>query len=161
YAAGRTYDNSYRHDQVATELDKTSYHPVWRCMAWLRAARMHRNNAQLAGNDLDAAMKLLPEIARDKGVPTAIWLVIGDEMSATVEGRPVNGQMPGQWVYNELNRVLPDSSVALTFKGKYHITWAWEARGGGWANTVTQDGWKLMRERLAVAQEALEKAWAL
>jgi len=39
------------------------------------------------------------------------------------------------------------------------IDFAWEARGNGLANTVTREGWKLFRERLAVARRALTAAF--
>jgi hypothetical protein len=122
---------------------------------------MHAAQPQLVSTDLDNGIKLLPEIARDRSVPSAIWIAIGEQMIAAVQGRPVNGQAPEQWVYNEMNKVMPDGTAALTYKGKYYTKYAWEARGNGWANTVTQEGWKVMAERLVVAQESLEKAWSL
>jgi len=39
------------------------------------------------------------------------------------------------------------------------VTYAWDARGSGWANTVTEQGWKNMRERLTIAADALTQAW--
>ena len=47
------------------------------------------------------------------------------------------------------------------FKGQRYTKYAWEARGSGYANTVTPEGWKLFGERLAAAREALTKAWEL
>jgi|GEM_PF-2274166 tetratricopeptide (TPR) repeat protein len=35
---------------------------------------------------------------------------------------------------------------------------AWIARGSGWANTVTDEGWRLMRERMAEAVKAATRA---
>jgi hypothetical protein len=48
-----------------------------------------------------------------------------------------------------------DALVALC-QGSFLTDWAWTARGSGWANTVTPGGWRLMEERLAMAQEILE-----
>lgn len=168
FAGGRVYGDSFPHDVVAQQLDKSQYHAVWRCMAWLRAARYHQvrmaNDPEQAfkqsASDIEAALKLLPEIAKDKTVPSGVWLALAEQMEANVKTK-INGQAPLQWIYNELNKVLPDSSVALTYKGKYHVEWAWEARGNGWANTVTPDGWRLMRERLDMAAASLEKAWEM
>jgi tetratricopeptide (TPR) repeat protein len=45
--------------------------------------------------------------------------------------------------------------------GAFYIRYAWHARGTGWANTVTKEGHRLYRERLLLAKEYLEKAYAL
>jgi hypothetical protein len=47
------------------------------------------------------------------------------------------------------------------FSGNRLIDSAWEARGGGWANTVTPEGWRLFGERLEAARRELEEAWRL
>jgi tetratricopeptide (TPR) repeat protein len=39
--------------------------------------------------------------------------------------------------------------------------YAWEARGSGFAGTVTPEGWRLMKERMGRAMEAAERALAL
>lgn len=55
----------------------------------------------------------------------------------------------------------PESSRALSARGKARISWAWEARGYGWAREVTEEGWRLMRERLLLAKADLERAMTL
>jgi hypothetical protein len=47
------------------------------------------------------------------------------------------------------------------FKGQRYTKYAWEARGAGYANAVTPEGWKLFGERLATARQELTKAWEL
>ncbi len=49
--------------------------------------------------------------------------------------------------------------LRLQLKGHYLIEYAWEARGKGYANTVTEEGWRLFTERLTEAQTNLERAW--
>lgn len=60
-----------------------------------------------------------------------------------------------------LQRGRPRSVLSRVFRGEGYMDYAWDARGSGWANSVTEDGWKLMKERLAVAEEELTAAWAL
>ncbi len=55
----------------------------------------------------------------------------------------------------------PKDSDVLLIKGNFYINYAWEARGGGWANTVTPQGWRDFAARLATAEEALTRAWEL
>ena len=45
--------------------------------------------------------------------------------------------------------------------GKRHSMQAWEARGGGWASTVTEKGWAGFREHLAKAEQHLTTAWKM
>lgn len=52
----------------------------------------------------------------------------------------------------------PGSITARLCLAQAHVSHAWNARGRGWANTVTDEGWRLMRERLAKAWEVLERA---
>jgi Domain of unknown function (DUF4034) len=52
----------------------------------------------------------------------------------------------------------PQSPAPLVALGDCYVTWAWKARGSGYANTVTDEGWRLMKERLRKAREYLEAA---
>ena len=53
------------------------------------------------------------------------------------------------------------TSVPYYVKGLFYLDYAWKARGGGYANSVTPEGWKLYAERLAIAEPALVKAWQM
>lgn len=55
----------------------------------------------------------------------------------------------------------PHSHIPFTAMGAFYIGYAWNARGGGWANTVTKEGWKLFYERLNLSKHDLEKAYQL
>jgi len=46
-------------------------------------------------------------------------------------------------------------------KGKFYIDYAWEARGGGYADTVTEHGWGVFAKRMKLAEKALDKAWKM
>jgi tetratricopeptide (TPR) repeat protein len=43
--------------------------------------------------------------------------------------------------------------------GMYHIRAAWDARGDGWANTVTPEGWRKFQEEIAAAHKCLSDAY--
>lgn len=51
--------------------------------------------------------------------------------------------------------------LALVLRGEYEIEKAWQARGGGYADTVSQQGWNGFRDHLANARTYLAEAWKL
>ncbi|MBI5115544.1 DUF4034 domain-containing protein [Candidatus Poribacteria bacterium] len=55
----------------------------------------------------------------------------------------------------------PKSSNPLRSKGSFHINYAWNARGSGWASTVTEDRWEKFNERLHLAEQYLTRAYEL
>jgi hypothetical protein len=60
-----------------------------------------------------------------------------------------------------LNRNWPADSQTWLLKGEAFIAMAWQARGSGYADTVTPDGAKLFDQRLVLARKYLEYAWKL
>ncbi len=55
----------------------------------------------------------------------------------------------------------PESHFAWLVRGHQAISYAWYWRGNGWANKVTEQGWKHFNEGIAEAAECFEKAYAL
>jgi hypothetical protein len=51
--------------------------------------------------------------------------------------------------------------LALELDGEREIAEAWAARGGGYANTVTDQGWQDFKSHLAAARSNLTEAWNL
>jgi hypothetical protein len=49
----------------------------------------------------------------------------------------------------------------LTLGGTVEVNRGWKARGGGYADTVTDEGWKKLASHLANGRELLVKAWTL
>lgn len=60
-----------------------------------------------------------------------------------------------------LHRNWPKSHFPHVIMGEFWLNHAWNARGRGYAEKVTKEGWKLFAERLAKADKALAKAWKL
>lgn len=52
----------------------------------------------------------------------------------------------------------PGSSAARVAYAKALTSYAWKARGSGWSSEVTEDGWRLFRNRLQQARRILEEA---
>jgi hypothetical protein len=51
--------------------------------------------------------------------------------------------------------------LSLVLDGEYELDEAWKARGGGYVNTVTPQGWQGFNTHLEAARESLTKAWNL
>jgi hypothetical protein len=51
--------------------------------------------------------------------------------------------------------------LMLSVHGQRFVDTAWEARGRGYAKTVTDEGWKQFKERLNAARDSLQTAWDL
>jgi tetratricopeptide (TPR) repeat protein len=60
--------------------------------------------------------------------------------------------------YEDVHRGGGDPWLVNLLGGYYHVAAAWEARGGGWANTVGEDGWKTFFSELAEAHKCLAAA---
>ena len=63
--------------------------------------------------------------------------------------------------YERWARERPTSITAQVCLVHALTSFAWEARGGGWASSVSDDGWRLFRERLARARKVFDRASAL
>jgi hypothetical protein len=55
----------------------------------------------------------------------------------------------------------PFEWLALTLRGENEIKKAWAARGGGYRDSVSANGWEGFSDHLAKAREALTQAWQL
>ncbi|HET6406418.1 MAG TPA: hypothetical protein VFG14_00945, partial [Chthoniobacteraceae bacterium] len=68
-------------------------------------------------------------------------------------------------VLENLGKVYSESKLPewaqRTALGSNEIRLAWNARGGGYADSVTEDGWKGFREHLEKARKELVAAWKL
>jgi hypothetical protein len=56
---------------------------------------------------------------------------------------------------------FPNSITARVALGTAYDGYGWFARGGGYADSVTEDGWRLLAERAHKARQTLEEAEAL
>lgn len=57
------------------------------------------------------------------------------------------------------NDTKPDHPARWALDGEFWTNAAWCARGSGWANSVTADGWRVFHERLQNARATLEKGY--
>lgn len=81
--------------------------------------------------------------------------IFGMEMYDNIPDQAYEGRIAElrDWV-----KARPDSITARVALASVQVDYAWNARGGGYANTVTAEGWKGFGERLKEAAETLAAA---
>ena len=158
-------------EEAAAAPDAT---PLARLLAAHAALLRETGSATLrkrrpSGKDLD------PSVPKERPAPPERLDALrraGAEWAATFAGRPeatrsVRGFLilllpsedPG--MAGALEAAGADPWLVLLFRGHSEIAKAWEARGSGWAHTVSAEGWKEFSDHLALARVALERAWEL
>lgn len=60
----------------------------------------------------------------------------------------------------EWTRQNPNSITAKVALAACYVSFAWRARGNGYSHKVSDDKWKLFRERIASARDVLESAYS-
>lgn len=151
--------------QIARDLAATRYHPVLKSRACLDSFNAiyawGTNRVPPAANELrNLAMQHFVEALKDDDLPEAEIFSLGNDL------------VPLMWNTNLTARLWPPIEKALIPRhgtvpaaqyliGRMYSDWAWQARGSGYADTVTDEGWKLFAERLERAEVALRAAWSL
>lgn len=64
-------------------------------------------------------------------------------------------------IHQDWLKAKPQSIAAHVSYADFLVEYAWHARGTGFASTVTEEGWKLFRERLAEADRILQQGKTL
>ena len=134
----------------------TKYPAVRRATTILRAGQVAGDRAVV-----DEALGLFPEAFADPGLPVEALtdlVELAGETSIALDGdrAPLSKRVIAMMQESPLSK-----SAVLTARGRANISYAWDARGDGLADTVTDEGWRLLRSRLALARRQLEEAWAL
>jgi hypothetical protein len=62
------------------------------------------------------------------------------------------------WIGRAVEEDKEHRATALLISGTRHISWGWEARTSARASDVTQEQWRIFRERLLIAEEQLLEA---
>ena len=156
--------------KVAQDMEGSPYPSIRKFYAWERAGQQLKSaygsrsnfppelqqldNWGKAESDLLNALSdrtMPPEEAYDACHELLeAWKWSNDHYSSLYQN--IEGKLTDDWKSDPL---------FLLLKGEVYIQLGWQARGGGYANTVTSEGWKLFGKRLAVAEEALNTAWQL
>jgi hypothetical protein len=106
---------------------------------------------------IPSMMKLLAEAVQEKEQSKSSLLFVTDLFSDVIQD--VRGDRKTAIELIDQAYAAGPASLRAASKGMNLVSYAWDARGSGWANSVTEDGWRLMNERLIQAKTLLENAW--
>jgi hypothetical protein len=162
------------HTRAADRLRGSRYSAYYKALSQFRAAQFqielvneHARAARkydpaefnAAVGRISLAVGLMGGLSREVDVPVGQWIDFGEVIEETM--------IFGGGLKQGIELTLPEIEkhapkvATLVMKGHLYTRYAWEARGSDFAGKVTDNGWKLMKERLEVAQAALEEAWQL
>jgi hypothetical protein len=110
---------------------------------------------------MNAAMALMPQVVAEKQLPPAQLMGLINTTGAVSRNIKGDRLVLVEKVMTMLEKSPHPKSLALTALGSEMLLYAWDARGSGYANTVTPEGWKLFAERIALARKLLTEAWKL
>jgi tetratricopeptide (TPR) repeat protein len=162
-------DLQRRYLAAATALEGSNYPAVRRQTALYNAGYLLATNVKQtpqtrkeATRLLDAALDLLPvSVREDERAPVleeqwlaAILMVIDGHRYLTGDYKAAYDHVDAA-----LEKIPELKALRLAVRGDFYIHFAWEARGNGFANTVTPEGARLFEERLIEARKSLEESW--
>lgn len=148
------------------DMENSAYPPIRKFYAAARALEqmysLHDTNYNPRISELLTFLNQnVPETLSDKKLPAEeagdvaaliLYLTSGSDDVEADFYRAEDQEMAKNW---------PEHYSRWYAKGNYYIDAAWNARGGGPANSVTPDGWRNFSNDLVQAQAAFEHAWKL
>lgn len=167
------FGQGVREEQRKTQLCKTadkmqssSYAPIRKFFTNLRAAEsLWKGRDTNVWNQVAqyerAAVDNFIEMANDKSTPIEEIDETAHDLLEMVSMQDWALKMIIDGAEAPLVKNWPDEDATYALKGSLYFQYAWSGRGGGYANKVTDNSWKLFGERLAIATAAAEKAWGM
>ena len=155
--------------KVAQELDGSSYPPARKMYAAIRtldnAYRVYDKEDPKRQSCLDTMWSIvdrnLPGTLADKSMPEPEVYEVCERVLYLSSGSEKNNEYFREAIEKNLSKNWSDSYATYLLKGQYYIDLAWKARGSGYSDSVTKDGWEGFNKALGDAQASLEHAWKL
>jgi hypothetical protein len=167
YAWGAMLHDLKRKDQAKPILIKSfagfessAYPPERKASAALRLVQFY--DADRGAADV-AELRRLHEFAERMLELASTREAIGNNQRAMLGALDGLVSLPADARERLLKKIdaASDPWIALMLRGLHHKKAGWDARGRGFAGTVTDEGWKAFGEELAKARDAFVKAHAL
>jgi len=150
---------------AANDLLNSPYPEIWKFYAHYHAADIFwdgdTNLFPQVSQFLGIAISELSQAVQEKSLPEAEAYAATDALFQLIQNHPKEME----YAYDQIESPLahqPDKAAMADFiTATFYLQYAWVARGHDTADQVTAEGWRLFKERLDIAQKALEHAWSL
>jgi Leucine-rich repeat (LRR) protein len=148
-------------------MGKSGYSDFRRSLALLSTASVlagpqggdPEKSSQFAEEALDAYLLALKKERRSFGNDLMRGQALG---LAGIFARLKGSEKTGRDHVDEALSDVPDAKLLrVQMRAEHQIDSAWKARGGGFADTVTAEGFREFTENLKAAHESLHEAWKL
>jgi hypothetical protein len=154
---------------MADAMNSSSYPPIRKFYASLRAEQQYAytfgygSNVDFTkpGQLLTSAREHLANSLTDKTMPPEEVYEACSELLYQWPGDMKSLKICWDQIEKPLFANWPDESRSWLLKGEAYNIMASNARGAGYAETVTEEGWKGFSENLAIAETSLKHAWEL
>jgi hypothetical protein len=161
--------------KAAQEIQNTSYPPIRKFYAAQRAVdqlfytygygKTNEDEHPMFGQMMELVGPNLMSALNDKSMPAIEAFEACDAALASIKGEGIADYTAYSQAYSAVEGPVfqnwPNAYSSLLLKGEAYVQLAWGARGIGYADTVTPEGWKLFNEKIAVAENALTNAWRM
>jgi hypothetical protein len=154
---------------MADAMNNSPYPPIRKFYAALRAEQQY-TYAHGYGSNVDftrpeqlimSARENIANSLNDKTMPPEEVYESCSELLYQWPGDMTSLKNCWEQIERPLFANWPDESISWLLKGQAYNIMAANARGTGYADTVTEAGWKGFSDNLAVAEKSLERAWEL
>ncbi len=160
-----TRKTAVKYTLAARQLDNSHYAGLIQCFGHLRAAQAWRNTDTNKPPEVDEhrglAFDRLLKVLQHDALPVTLAFEFCDEFYRELSRSPQSAELFRQNIEPLFIARWPEEAKAMLLKGRFVVDDAWAARGSGWANTVTEEGWRVFRRRLADAEQDLNRSWEL
>jgi hypothetical protein len=157
---------------AADRLDKTKYSTPFKFFALLRVWNVwtayntpdpsHPPQYSDALRCYTKANQFAKKIVTESNTPPEVAYGVCQDIMNLFHHDPNNGLKAFyDSVKNDFARKFPESVYTSLLRADFYYYSGWHARGNAVAGKVTEEGWRLFRERFSIAEDALQKAWAL
>jgi len=153
--------------KAAQDLDASKYPDSRKLYGHLRFLQFAKRGTypvdmplQLKAQSYDRALQLLGSLAGGQ-ISERHWRESEDILEAAGKSIGESPKSAYEKLYAAFVKAFPQSDLGPFIQVDFYTDYAWEARGGGWAADVKEDGWKLFGERLKIAGEAGRRGWEL
>lgn len=151
------------YSKVAQQMDASGYAILFKCYANLRTAEAWRaafvKQAPEVNRFRRQAMDHLQVVLSSQELPAHIAYEACRDLYDAID----KNKKQRTDFYTQTEPILlkrwRDEGFPYLIKAQFYLDYAWEARGDGSASDLTDEGRRLFVDRLAIAEEAVDKAW--